>query len=96
MNAKKPYTTPKLHVLDTRTIQEVLQLHVDSAQSMYDTYERTGDVDGCRYEKGKVDGLKRAIEVANNMANRRDILLDQLAAAFRAGWEARAKVPPSL
>jgi hypothetical protein len=53
-----------------RTIQEVLRLHVDSAQSMYDTYKRTGDVYGCRYEQGKIDGLERAIEVADNRAKR--------------------------
>lgn len=38
---------------------------------MYDTYKRIGDVDGCRYERGVLDGLERAIEVANNMEKRR-------------------------
>jgi hypothetical protein len=56
---------------DDRTIQVILQLHVDSCQSMYDTYKRVGDMDGCRYEQGKIDGLERAIEVADNMAARK-------------------------
>lgn len=50
---------------DARKIQEVLRLHVRSARSMYETYERLSDVDGCRYEKGVIDGLERAIEVAD-------------------------------
>lgn len=52
---------------DARKIQEVLQLHVDSAESMRDTYKRVGDQDGVIFERGMIAGLQRAIEVANYM-----------------------------
>jgi hypothetical protein len=53
-----------------RTIQDVLRLHVASAQGMYDTYKRIGNMDLCRYEQGFIDGLELAIEIANNRALR--------------------------
>lgn len=48
-----------------RNIQEVLMIHVRSAQIMYDTYKRIGNMDKCRYQQGLIDGLERAIEVAD-------------------------------
>lgn len=51
-------------------LQAALERHVISAQCMADTYKRAGMTYHCEYELGVVTGLKRAIEVANNIASR--------------------------
>ena len=53
---------------DTRTIQKVLQLHVDSSESMKDVYRRTANSDMENWQDGFTEGIKRAIEVADYRA----------------------------
>jgi hypothetical protein len=55
---------------DARTIQEVLQLHVASSELMKDVYRRTANSDMVNWQDGFTEGVKRAIEVADNMAAR--------------------------
>lgn len=53
-----------------RTIQDVLRLHVNSSQSMWETFCRVGTPEEQEYQRGVTAGLRRAIEVADVRAAR--------------------------
>lgn len=52
-------------VRDTRTIQEVLRLHIRESESMRQTFKNVRDAHGEALQEGITAGLERAIEVAD-------------------------------
>lgn len=87
-----PLSASEAQPPDTRTIQQVLKLHIASSESMESTYRNTANSDMVQWQEGFTEGLKRAIEVADNMPllgaqppARRDAQVD-LSAAFEQWW----------
>lgn len=56
---------------EARTFEEVIQLHIDSSESMLGVFQRTGDKEGAAMQGGVTAGLMRAIEVYGNWSARR-------------------------
>lgn len=56
---------PRKMTTDRRSIQEVLRLHIFSAESMRDTFRRMGQRENVRLYDGIIAGLEAAIGVAD-------------------------------
>ena len=54
------------------TIQDILRRHIQSSESMRETFSRMGKFREADFQAGLIAGLTRAAEIADNLALQKD------------------------